>query len=593
MSDNTTDQEDKPETNSKISIIDYDPETDPVKQAYEIELKNRFSKNDINKIFDVLTENKVLGWENKLLESKNPIRDFSKIDDSEILNEKYCDPKIRRLIKGDIERTRVQECIYFPSFKDYCIQFISYYLAENKILYKQGLNEITGPFILLKYKLSISFTTLYKMFVCFIDKYLTNYYLETEFFSLRSSLALINLLLKYHDPKLYSLFEDSLITPDLYATSWILTLFSNKCPLDVIYHLWDKLILFDDNLILHFFIVSFLIINREIFMDSECAMIPSKLSQLHIMDIEKVDEILTQAMDLRDKTPNSFYLFSDYLEIFVYNSKYLKSCYEKYGPNKIMCMPIFPSDLFYITYKNLIGCSNENCKNFLIDDKKNNKNGNDKNFTTEKIKIKRCKLCRDKNKLQYIVLDLRNLDNFTLKDKDNNNINKSNSFTPSFPGFLPKTIKISKEDLESPDYPKNILKNFSEEKNNYHFILMTSDTENYNKYENEYYKETKKRRSGSGIFFKIYKELDKDKFNELSKKKKNNNLSRSLKEFDNFKVLVERMTKEGFKYISFVYGGFENVHDFALKYNISLLDHGKECILCKEKNKNKGIFKFW
>ena len=76
MSDNTTDQEDKPETNSKISIIDYDPETDPVKQAYEIELKNRFSKNDINKIFDVLTENKVLGWENKLLESKNPIRDF-------------------------------------------------------------------------------------------------------------------------------------------------------------------------------------------------------------------------------------------------------------------------------------------------------------------------------------------------------------------------------------------------------------------------------------------------------------------------------------------------------------------------------------
>ena len=66
-----------------------------------------------------------------------------------------------------------------------------------------------------------------------------------------------------------------------------------------------------------------------------------------------------------------------------------------------------------------------------------------------------------------------------------------------------------------------------------------------------------------------------------------------MKEYDNFKVLVEKMAKEGFNYVSYVYGGYANVHDFALKNNISLLDHGKECVLCKEKNKDKSIFKFW
>ena len=89
--------------------------------------------------------------------------------------------KLIRIIKGDIERTRVQESIYMKSFKDYVYQLIIYYINQNNISYKQGLNEIEGPFILLKYKLSITFTRIYSMMVCFIDKFLTNYFHDLNF----------------------------------------------------------------------------------------------------------------------------------------------------------------------------------------------------------------------------------------------------------------------------------------------------------------------------------------------------------------------------------------------------------------------------
>ena len=88
------------------------------------------------------------------------------------------------------------------------------------------MNEIVGPFILLKAKVPVSLSKIFNMFSCFLEKFLTNYYKEDEFFSLQSSLALLNLLLKYHDPVMYNVFEFAIITPEMYATSWILTVFA-------------------------------------------------------------------------------------------------------------------------------------------------------------------------------------------------------------------------------------------------------------------------------------------------------------------------------------------------------------------------------
>ena len=573
--------EDEANTQLKLEEIELNPD----RKIFENKLRKMSSKEDINHFFDYINEIKVSGWENKLLENKLPIRDFSKVSDVDILSEEISEIKTIKIIKGDIERTRVQESLYMTSFKEYLYQIIIYYTKRNKISYKQGLNEIAGPFILLKYKLKLSFTRIYKLFVCFIDRFLTNYFSEKEFFSLQSSFGLIYLLLQYHDTELFRRFEYALITPDLYATSWLMTLFANKCELNVIYYLWDKFILFDDNLFPLFFIVAFLIINRNKLFANDYSIVLTELSQMHIDTVKEVNEILDLANEIRDKTPNSFYLLANKLEIFNYDSKNLQNVYEKYKPNEMLAMPLFPSDIFSITHKNIIRCPNINCGNF--------KTETFNNFI-------KCIYCRNrdvKKKINFIIIDIRIFDNDIKEEKDDN------IFNEKFPGFLPKSIRITFDQLKSKDFPKNILNDYKEEKDKYHFIIITSCTKNYLEYENKFYKFTTNRKSIKGVYFKRIKELDVRKVDETFVDNKNKKEYNLIKEFDYFKKLIDEMNKMKIKYVSFAFGGYKEIHSFAIEYNIDLLQHGKKCFLCEEehneqdeknrKNSRLSILKFW
>ena len=554
----------KSENNSRIIIKEFNKEENE---------QSKLSKEEINKYFEIINENKIFGWESKLKESKLKFRNFNYVTDADILNEEFNEKKTAKIIKGDIERTKVLESIYMDNYKDYLFQFLIYYINRNKITYKQGLNEIAGPFILLKYKLKISFTKIYCMFTCFIDKFLTNYFLENDFYSLKSSLSLVNILLKYHSPDIFQLFEYSLIYPDLYATSWLLTLFSNKCTLNVVYYLWDKIILFDDSLFIHFFIVAFLIKNKKKFFEVDCNIILSVLSKLRIISLDEINNILDMAIDLRSNTPNSFYLLAKNLEIFKYGSNNLKNLYEIYNPNNMLALPIFSSEIFNITYMDIIGCPDEKCQNFILKNKIFERDNN-------------CFFCRNKYlkpNLFYVIFDLR-----IVESKINKN--KNEYISSSFSGFLPKTITLLEEDFSDKNFPKNILKEYLKDKGKIHFIIMTSDTSDFDKFEKEYYKRKKDDKRGSkvGIFYKIIKEINIEKTEELKNKSKK--IYNLLMEYNNFKKLVEEMNSEGFNNVSFVLGGYNDVHSFAMKYNIELLEHQKKCILCENRKKNLMVF---
>lgn len=131
-----------------------------------------------------------------------------------------------KVIKNDVNRTRIKDQELIPEFKENMEKILSLYCKVYEIKYKQGLNEIFAPFLLLKAKFNLEFFKVFNLASSFIDKFLTNYYFEEEFFCLQSSLALLNNLLKYHNPVVYNIFEYSLITPQMYATSWILTIFA-------------------------------------------------------------------------------------------------------------------------------------------------------------------------------------------------------------------------------------------------------------------------------------------------------------------------------------------------------------------------------
>ena len=565
---NQKEEENKNNNNSlKLEVLVINPE----RELYENTLRKKYTKEDVGQYFDVITEIKLISWENVLFESA-PLHYFSKITDADILNEEYNDAKVIKIIKGDIDRTRVTESIYMHSFKDYVYQIIIHYIKHFGIPYKQGLNEVAGPFVLLKYKLNISLDRVYKLFVCFIDKFLTNYFRENDFYSLKSTFCLVNLLLRYHDPQLFHLFEHCIVLPELYAMSWVMTLFSSRCSLNVTYYLWNKLILFNDNLFSIFFIISLLILNREKYINHDSTIILSMLSQMEITEIDEINNILNLANQLRDKTPDSFYLLASKLDIFTYNSKNLKVSYEKYNPQRMMALPIFAPELFCLTYKNIKGCPDENCENFLKIRKSSN--------------LSKCIFCRNrqfKKKISYIIIDLR-----IFKKGDTNIFSSDTS-----PGFLPKTLRITEEELNDEFYPKNILNKYKNEMDNYHFIIITSETIYFEQYEKEFYKDIRRGSNKRGVYYKKKRELDITKVNNKFKNKnKNTKEYILLKEYDNFKKLIEEMNIDGFKNVSYVYGGYKEIHDCAMKYKIDLLEHGKKCFLCKEKNQS-GFFKFW
>ena len=418
------------------------------------------------------------------------------------------------------------------------------------------------------------------MFVCFIDKFLTNYYWEKDFYSLQSSLSLITILLKYHDPEIYNILEFAMISPEMYATSWVLTVFANKSSINIVYHLWDKLIVFNDSLFLHFIITSFLISHREEIVRCDISQIPSLLCQMTFNSIDEVDLTIERALDIAELTPSSFRLFANKLEIFKFRSKRLQEMYECYDPDNLLAMPIFPSEILTVAYKDSFGCPDPQCVNFDLRKKKFDKHRN------------QCFFCQSKpneKKIFFLVLDLRISDSVSNIER-----NTKENKEKVLPGYLPFSVDVKKDDLLSDSFPNNLIEKYSNEKDKYHFMLITSQTDYFKEYEDKFYKEEDGDNNGSnyGLVTKVNKELDVDMI--CSNVKKDKKMLMRIKEFDNLRRALTQMLHEQFRYVSYIYGGFYEIHSFSIKYNVNLLGHGSECYLCaKEKGRPQSLLSFF
>lgn len=180
--------------------------------------------NQDNSLFGI-TEETIMIWESILLNSNYEFTCHLVQDDSQILLETL-DSQNQKVIKNDCDRTRVKDKEMLINFRTNLELILTHYCKNNNFHYKQGLNEVLAPFLLLKSKLDLSLAQIYNLFSCFIGRFLPNYYIESDFYSLQSVLNLLNVLLKYHNPMLFYLLEYALITPEMFATSWILTMFS-------------------------------------------------------------------------------------------------------------------------------------------------------------------------------------------------------------------------------------------------------------------------------------------------------------------------------------------------------------------------------
>ena len=523
-------------------------------------------KNNPAQLFSLITEETINIWE-KILYKKveNLIKEDCNILNSENTKENY------KVVSNDIPRTRFKEKVLVNKFTSLLEYFISYYCMENKIVYKQGLNEIVAPFLLLKYKLpNIPFYKIYNLFSGFINTFATNYFYEKTFYSLKNSLGLLTLLLKYHAPIVQNLFDKIMITPEMYATNWILTTFCGKLKLHLIYYLMNKIILEEDPLIFHFLIIALLIYKKKLFFESDLSMIPVAITTISIDSIEEIDIIFDEAIKIRQNTPYSFRILANLLEIFKIHCEDPKGIYEKYKPDKFLTLPIFPSEIFYICFKGETKCPDKSCRN---NTKNKNKNDNEEDNVSN-INLKKCEYCdmNIKKDLNSILLDLRILEFEGQEEKT---------------AFLPRVIKIEQKTLKSKYFTDSMIQRFNDDKGKSHLIFMTSKTDFFNEFEENFYIDSSPGDNYYRIPLKTDKEINKDLVNKMSSKDRF-----KLKEYDNMKKLLITLLENDFPYISFIYGGFEAIHDEISQYNadIYLLNHDKNCEICKSKQQNNSWF---
>ena len=535
--------------------------------------------------FDLISEELIEKWEkilksNKLTKARTVADDIN-FDDYNLAYDSF------QTILNDSKRTRVKERFNFTDFETVLQKMLVYFCKLNNIEYKQGLNEVLGPFLLLKVKIpKLKLSKIYNLFTLFIDYFFSNYYYEIELFSFRCSISLVNLLLKYHEPSLYSLFKENNISPEMYAINWLLTTYANKNSLEITYTLWDTMLEENDQLFMHFMVIAFLLHHKKKFIETDGSSIPVFFSKNQIGTKELLTEIVKSAREIRKNTPVSLRLLVKNLEIFKSRTTRVKDMYEKYCPEQILAMPVLAEELLSNVNlkKRNIPCLNEKCDNFFMKDevKYINEEDKEKNLSTY------CEICRNynlKNNLKYIIIDLRNKSDSQIKDSItnegtfifiNNDILSQETLNKGNPGEV-LTEQINK------------LKSHSNE--NIHIVLMTNDTENYDEYEYNY-QETQIESKKSKILNilnttinNIKKKIDEQINKKEIKQEKYLQIKMQIKQYELIKSILNYLLENEYPYISYILGGYKSLHDMCIKYNIPIIKHkSNNCYLCTTKS---------
>ena len=535
--------------------------------------------------FDLISEELIEKWEkilksNKLTKARTVADDIN-FDDYNLAYDSF------QTILNDSKRTRVKERFNFTDFETVLQKMLVYFCKLNNIEYKQGLNEVLGPFLLLKVKIpKLKLSKIYNLFTLFIDYFFSNYYYEIELFSFRCSISLVNLLLKYHEPSLYSLFKENNISPEMYAINWLLTTYANKNSLEITYTLWDTMLEENDQLFMHFMVIAFLLHHKKKFIETDGSSIPVFFSKNQIGTKELLTEIVKSAREIRKNTPVSLRLLVKNLEIFKSRTTRVKDMYEKYCPEQILAMPVLAEELLSNVNlkKRNIPCLNEKCDNFFMKDeiKYINEEDKEKNLSTY------CEICRNynlKNNLKYIIIDLRNKNDFQIKDS----ITNEGTFI-----FINNDI-LSQETLNKGNpgevLTEQINKLKSDSNENIHIVLMTNDTENYDEYEYNY-QETQIESKKSKILNilnttinNIKKKIDEQINKKEIKQEKYLQIKMQIKQYELIKSILNYLLENEYPYISYILGGYKSLHDMCIKYNIPIIKHkSNNCYLCTTKS---------
>ncbi|ETO99702.1 hypothetical protein F441_22882 [Phytophthora nicotianae CJ01A1] len=220
----------------------------------------------------------------------------------------------QRVIAADAARTRGNE----PRFKqpetvELVVKLLTYYCKCRSIQYKQGMNEVLAPFLLLteqrdgaQKRVPLAEGVVFQCFYALIDRFLPHVFVDKEFRSLQCSFQLYRLLMLYHDPELCHYLDQHDMTPELYVTPWFMTLFARSLPPEFVFYLWDFFLLEEDPYLLHFVAYALVAANREKIFDADIAMLPQVLSSLTFSSRDELEQVCADALAFSELTPKSY-----------------------------------------------------------------------------------------------------------------------------------------------------------------------------------------------------------------------------------------------------------------------------------------------
>ncbi|GMH98139.1 hypothetical protein TrST_g6751 [Triparma strigata] len=226
----------------------------------------------------------------------------------------------QRVVKADADRTRGDPLVVERLLTHFC--------HANDVKYKQGLNELLAPFLTLDYsrledeefqspestdaskleKETYNELVAYGCFEEFLKKFLpTNVYADDGFAALQCCFRIFRLLLLYHEPNLCKLLDGHRLPPELYASGWFLTLFSQRLDMESLWKWWDLYVLYDEPHLHHFICLRLLMRGTDQINEAGEASLPVVLQQLSLA-VDTIDpvKLLQEARMISDETPRSF-----------------------------------------------------------------------------------------------------------------------------------------------------------------------------------------------------------------------------------------------------------------------------------------------
>ena len=562
----------------------------------ELEFANKFLLTD-NNYYELISfwQLKLSNHKSEFVKIINKNSDIKEYD-KELFKEKY------KIIKNDINRTRTKEKKDFPDFNDDLGKLLIFYCENNNIKYHQGMNEIMSVFLLMKEydNTKIQLYQVYNIFTLFIDYFFCNFFYENNINCFNSSCSLLDLLLKYHMPYIYKRFYDCFISSEIYSSSWFFTGFSNKCSIEVSIYFFNIFINFLDKAFLFYFIMGTFKYYENKISTLENFQVVEEISKINISDLNIAKNIFINAFYIKKNTPYSIYYLIDLLHIFKPKSSFLKIQYEKLNLSNLNAFPIFPIEVLYNSFNNILSCPDITCKNF--------KNS----FQNWDFPIKeKCYYCKMKEIFDSFYFEKNNENN-----NNNNENNKNDLFNyeidfcifdlrimnkkkENFLGIFPKlklfeNINLLKDDNIEDKIYNELLELKKNTKKPIHIMLLTNSTKYYSSFEKKLYhnpqENKEKLKIKIGLSWQKPKILDKNKIHNYIKYNKDLN-SDIIKEYDNFRRILNKLNNENFPYISFVFGGYYEIHHLSNLLNIPLNSHNPNlCYLCKKlENSNKKI----